>query len=51
MVGSREPTIFDDEERHIWEFSKVNDGFRRSPSVRKASAVARTFGQLRDGLG
>ena len=29
----------------------MNDGFQRSPSVRKAFAVARTFGQLRDGLG
>ena len=25
MVGSREPTVFSDEERHIWEFSKVKN--------------------------
>ena len=25
MVGSREPTVFGDEERHIWEFSKVKN--------------------------
>ena len=25
MVGSREPMVFGDGERHIWEFSKVKN--------------------------